>query len=560
MLCASWQTQAQPAPKYFEVDQFFSVTGPDSLVSMSWKEDRLWLGLRNGDYWQTISRSIQALDLDSLTATGKRWDFKGPGPFAEGPLGEGGFFTHVDGSLYILMPGGKIRGIEMSNGRERILDASLPPEVNPMLIASGHSLFLLSPDRILELDPRSERIQILASKRRHPAVSDLDAIDWKGNPQIITDEAGNRSLLLPNQFGYETYRQVTAPNIWTNTGKRRWELHNVTRTTDGNFLLQGGTLGSTDIRLQTSTNVQTLFTTLRAVTGRWGNNSMVPDIFGVAGKMAGTLGPSDAVGRSTWDGTNLWALAAKNTLEMSPYTNPPFKVSSRSTNAQAVLWYFNPRWQYPIELPLRFSQTEKFKAFHDHLKQNGVPRILATPKGLLIMMTPLQGFWFIPKEKLDQWTSEAEKNVLLQPNSYLARLAQFDTNHNGILDDDEAKIYSLSDAYRLEISSQKARELIAQFDINMDGALDEEEVWRAYRQNLVLELALRYMVTNLPREDHRKLMEIADKNKDGKLDVSEMAQVLLTGRIPGLPLPAAGSRTNTTAPYKALPGMERKSP
>jgi Ca2+-binding EF-hand superfamily protein len=547
ILTAIWQTAGQPAtagqpkhsaelpePKYLEVDQFFSVPAPYTLLSLAWKDDCLWAGLRNETLSETTSRSILTVDLDNLSKTGKQWIFPGPGPHATGPWGEGGFFAHADNSLFVLMASGKIQRLGLPAGAVREFDAGLPPEADPTLVACGKNLFLLTVDRILELDPRTEQIQIIASKRRYPAASDLDSIDWQGNPQIVAADNGGKSLLLPTITGYEIYQPGSTAGSWTNIAKKGWSARMSCRTPDGNFILQGGSFGSMDIQLQTATNIQTLFSSIRPATGRWGGSGLTVDIFGTAGRL---MGSPPGASYSAWDGTNLWALAPRNSLVMSPFTNPAFKVPSRATNAQAVLWFFDPRLQHPLEIPLKFTQGEKFKAFHNQLERSIAPQILATPKGLLLLMTPLEGFWFIPRARLDQWIVQAQKDTLLQPNMFASRLTEFDLNRNGVLDYEEAKAFNQSAAYQVEASTQTAREMIAKFDIDMDGTLDEDEVWRGFKQELALEILIHYMVPNVPREDHHLFMTIVDENKDGRLDANEMAKLLRTGRRPGFPKP-----------------------
>jgi hypothetical protein len=550
LLMAGGNGLAQPAkasrasPKevrYLQVNKYFLLSDiaggtPGSIVSCSWKDDRLWLGVMHGTQGSTTGRAVQAVDLGTLRAAAPAIPLPWTGQFAECPFGDGGFYTVDHGNLFAVLPQGKIRICNLVSGAVRDIDAGLPPETTSTLTALDGHIYLLTTDRILELDPDSGSIQILASKRRRPPANVLDTLDWKGNPLILADSQGKRTLLMPDLMGHAIYHEGATMGAWINAGKTSASRRELVSAVDGNLLMNTGQSGHGEIQLLTATNIMPLHSKSRPAAGQWGRASVMMEIFGVAGKMGGMVFQETF---TAWNGTHLWALCGRGTTEMSPFSNPPFKVQSSATNAQAILWYFDPRWQHALEIPLKFSLgtgdvPAGMKAFQQRLEGKAVSRIFATPKGLLIMLPEdftdqLQaGFWFIPQAELDEWSESAWRSSPPQPNIHAARLAQFDANHNGALDPEEVRAYGKSPEYQLATSREKAIELIAQFDVDMDGSLQEEEVWRGYSNlnELFSLLRYKYNVVGLVKEDYHPLMSGYDENKDSKLDVDEVAKLL----------------------------------
>lgn len=82
------------------------------------------------------------------------------------------------------------------------------------------------------------------------------------------------------------------------------------------------------------------------------------------------------------------------------------------------------------------------------------------------------------------------------------RLAKYDTNHDGKLDDNE----------RAALKADREKKLLAKYDANHDGKLDDNERAAAKADRV-----------KAREERHARLLAKYDVNHDGKLDPSELA-------------------------------------
>ena len=546
---------------------------PNSIISFVWKYDKLWLGIEENRMPESTNRTVQTFDLKTMQEGGKKWatpiekatqdDFARMYTSAETAIGQGFFFDVDSQYLYTIAATNKIFIYNLGSGLRRVMPMDLPPGRNKSLKKDGQDLLVITEDRILKVAPTSGEVQIITSKRRRPAVNLLDEVDWRSLPEVMIDPKGNKTVIAHRYPGSDVYQQEPSTGTWSKTGFFPSQVRNaiLSHSCDGNLCVISVRTIATDIWLQTSTNSLPLFSSARPVSGRWGANAMKLDFFGSIGNPANLMNQSGG-SRASWNDSMLWVLTKSG--NRSIFTNPAYKIECRSPDADATLWLFAMRWQYPLEVPMKFKIQEKdsryFSGFFEGIRNGFLPPIYAVPEGLVIMIpkehstSTYAGFWFIPKEEITDWCDSSWPVNKRLPSFYNARLSQFDENHNGFLDENESRAYNNSPAYRSDLAAQTAFEIIPKFDFNGDGILDGDEVWRGYRQELGRELTTRYMVPDLSSDDHKSLLEAADKNHDGNIDLGELTELLKTSKrpdfFPGFNLPPVNPFQNN---LKSLP-------
>ena len=116
-----------------------------------------------------------------------------------------------------------------------------------------------------------------------------------------------------------------------------------------------------------------------------------------------------------------------------------------------------------------------------------------------------------------------------------ARFQRFDTNHNGQLECEEAKVALMNDELNIGLGKRDAELVLVKFDANQDGFLDPNEM--TMNQSMVnlcdgngtnkgsTETAEPALIVN------GKWRQTGNDLRDGRVSVSELANVIASGQL-----------------------------
>jgi hypothetical protein len=359
------------------------------VAGFKYRDARLWIETRFEANPKDGRAAVQAVDLQTWAykwyAIPQSWSIvERRGASRSGP----GSFDAAANCLYTAILG-RLSRLELSNQVWSEVDVPFQgeAEVNSL----GEKLYLSSDDSILEVDPRSFEIRILASTRRRPAVNALDEMDRLRSPASWLGGEGIRMLVGTNV--YEVRNGSTSCEVVCPLPAQRMRI--ASQTFERGILVH-------QVSDQGGRRVVALFDNDRAFETLLQEPSRGPGpMFSPAtSKMARWTAPPQRslVGSASfYDRTNLWCLApperrgATDALVMPPEPGGYYELS---------LTRFGPEPDSILTVPLRLKWDVQAPPGPGNRLQPFSSTLIHTPAGFVVADPTLKGFWLLPQETL----------------------------------------------------------------------------------------------------------------------------------------------------------------
>ncbi|MEW6303287.1 MAG: hypothetical protein AB1705_07445 [Verrucomicrobiota bacterium] len=504
--------------------------GDTPLGHMSVELDGMYFhdgGLLVRSICELTYQSIHKIDLDTMQSVTLAshiplFGTRKPGEFGEARetyrfTGKCGFDSRAHGhtlpvvgdTLYLVGGTNQLKALNLAARNVKEIETGFGATDQVRLSASRGRIYLASPDRILEFDAAAERFKILASTRRRPALNELDRRDYLGSARMHAADNGQVFALLHNGalldvFSFDPKRNQWQPEKPVSSG---------IRTSVGNtFLDYDPTFHRSEVRA--TTNVIKMFTLLHEQDEempKWPFPESFP-VFRTTLRNHGIVNAGQSVYKTmTFDGTNLWIL--HSVTNQQPATS--------SGDADAILWYFDERWDLPFVFPLRFSPRLKgtFSSFIQEVV------LFPTPKGLIVQH--LKDIWLVPQDELARRMDEEIRRQPRGPRRQVALLKQFDADRDGRLNAAELAALRRDPGVMRAAAKATAKKFIQPYDTNRDGCLEKSELASALEQPR--DPLLQSKLKDLPLGNAAILEQLRilyDKNSDGKFDLPEVEYLL----------------------------------
>ncbi len=513
------------------VAQFFRIPGEPlpsqarlglTIFTHRWREGKMWLGVAYHDLRSDDDRALAA----AWSPQNNGWDIY-PGP--AGRVARD--FELFNGALYWIS--GQVtntsnRGLAISRDLRKYdfktgqwETLRFPKlEFDHLFVVNGH-LYAASDESILEIPGDGQGVRILASCRRRPAASVLDALESLKSP-----------VLFPGPE--QSLRAMAGQGIYS------WGGQDWVKILEFPFPLRATPVGDGVILQSSYENYHRLWLLPREQTNTelcLKESSPGPALQstepgqGPSPAWKGTDNLSLTGGAVEVSGTNLYVFVAYSREAMS--STEHFTLEEKN-GRHANLVFLDHGFTNPFVVPLKFDLARS--PFTD--RRPVVPPagfmdfqqpwwITLTPQSLVIGRANIAGLWAIPRSELDaaverEMQPEREKKLQLAAAAAERRnavVAKYDRNQDGTLDPQE-KGEALADPafIALELSA---------IDANHDGRLDAAELgYFDVNRNGILDPNEGAGIETTQRLLAAKLLETFDANHDGQLDRIEFARVL----------------------------------
>jgi Ca2+-binding EF-hand superfamily protein len=457
--------------------------------------------------------------------------------------------------------GGQIKRYDSTGRQWKVLPVS--DGVNYELFTVNDCLYAANASMIFEIMSDGKSTRLLASRRRQPPASALDAEDW-GTPILF--EGPGHSLRVCTKSKIFTWtggdwreegaapENSARPEIFTDGLLFRQEgfvaagYQNgvIFRRADGTY----GNLGDQDDISILATDDKTARLCLEGSHARRGIASPgAPPVQGpkTFWKMPANLLPRLPAALRQADLLILEDDFAVHTL-INEHREILKETVTAPENYNAALLCFSHDFPLPQKIFLNFDapgeKTFAWMLFSTNLLFTGAEdanRMLGMPFG------HGTGFWIVPLSQLDPAIAAQKQNQMAQRDRAVAQasaaaeqtkndlMAKYDRNHNGSIDQDE-KEAALDDPAFIE----SALDLI---DTNHNGWLDAKElVYFDANNNKTLEPKEQAGIEIAQHLLAERLLKKFDANGDGALDRSEFNDLMQSGPnantrpMPGFPV------------------------
>ncbi len=418
----------------------------------------------------------------------------------------GSLFDVYGAHVYVVLGPNKLRKINVRNHEAKDFAVLLPNDSVINVTARSSGVFLGAGDRLLHVNNETGKLTILASQRRRSPDNALDNRAWGLFPKHLEGDDNSAKFLFSVIGAYST----GILDLKT----MKWQLGEMKKN-EGTLLAAGEHWpGGSDgdryhiVSLSTDFTVKTLLNGMSEESAWWRLPPQFPVTRGDPGAMRGSLSTV------SFDGRHLWLLfppvSWKETGDQS------MRKLENVVGRDATLWCYDDRWLLPVEIPLLLPPgLGRFDVFQR-------PLMFASRDGLVILVKQenesrehFTGFWFIPRADLEAWIDENVASQKLPARNSDPLYAKYDKDKNGMLDPEELEAYRKAPEYLAGERRKEALAFIAVYDRNKDGGIDKNELPDMHNY---LFLKKGNGIGTLHPTD---LFQIADKNKDRKLDVDE---------------------------------------
>lgn len=418
----------------------------------------------------------------------------------------GSLFDVYGDNLYVVLGPNKLRQINVRNHEAKDFVILLPNDSMINVTARSSGIFLGAGDRLLHVNNETGKLTILASQRRRSSDNALDNRAWGLFPKYLEGDDNSAKFLFPLMRAYST----GILNLKT----MEWQLSEMKKN-EGALLTAGEHWpGSNDgdryhiVSLSSDFTVKTLLNGMSEESAWWRLPPQLPVTRGYPGAIRGSLSTC------SFDGRRLWLLFPpvcwKETGDLS------MRKLENVAGRDATLWCYDDRWMHPVEIPLLLPPGPgRFDVFRR-------PLMFASRDGLVILVKHhnefrehFAGFWFIPRADLEAWIGENVVSQRLPARNADPLYTKHDRDKNGMLDPKEMEMYRKDPEHLARVRRKEALAFIAAYDRNKDGGIDKNELPDTH--NYLFVKKGNGIGTLHPTD----LFQIADKNKDRKLDVDE---------------------------------------
>ena len=471
-----------------------------------------------GAVWPPVSDGPHPIEIDPMTGGSRMLP----------QVITGGTFLVIGDQLFWIDGDSKIGVLERHSNGARVYEVDLPL-FQAGLVTLGKRLFITSADYIAEFSLRDHTVNLLASKRRKPAANQLDDWSgWSGRPRLWLDRNG---ALFSNVGGTNVWAYDAVGHAWNERPFARGH-----EDCPWTFSFDSSFLHCEDNRNWVDGSRDAVLSPSREKLPMWPMPFDYPLTPGMV---------SGAGSDHYFDGTNLWILLPPAELSATSGRTAMIPLKDRD---MTLLW-FDPRWEIPIVIPLRFDRKSD-SAGPPQVGFGGVG-CTSISQGLIFGPTsPFPGTgtgdtWFISWTDLHQWVDQNQPAGPNLPRSEPERRRKFDVDHNGVLDADELRAMDADSGWHPEQEKFESRRLLFTFDANHDGKLDAEELKRlalfANQGNFVAPTTPMQLVGRFwPRQPEQLLQEL-DADHDRTINGEEiLALYRLVSTIDRFPRPMPG--------------------
>jgi hypothetical protein len=323
------------------------------------------------------------------------------------------FFEVTRDSLFVSLRDGLQRYRFHGRTWERI---PIPMETGAALREVSDRLVLGTGESLLEFDPATAAVQVIASSRRRPAVSPLD--DLRGF-QLLYPRATNtlglfaQKRLFAYSFGSQTPSEITLP--LSAHPPSRYRLRRFLCGADALLLEMGADISARLFAVWSDSVPPELLIQMPVRVRTRGPNQPPPEK------------PSELTPRWDWpesypletvvastEKKSLWVLTPR--IAQADYIGIELSMTFED-NRNATLFRFEPASRQPLTIPLRFEKDGQsfeslallprpFTGFRADLAF-----FLETPDGLFVVSRFLAGHWLVPQStlasRLEAWRQTA---------------------------------------------------------------------------------------------------------------------------------------------------------
>ena len=446
------------------------------LVNLQFADGRIWAGVRYGEnVWQGTDLALLSVEPNSLRVETYPLPAHDPGPVVPNRFYFPGFAI-AGGQLYVQF-GDKLKRLKLGTKEWEELPVSLPAAAS-FSVVQGR-IYFSTADSILELNADATGTRLLASTRRRPAESPLDALASLSSPPVFSGASGVLRVLV----GSRLFEQDSQTRGWREAAAA---LQRPDARREANVLLsstsQGGAgqtwFGLFDGDSEWRRLYQGVSPYFPQGNPRPGGARPRPeDLYKPA------LPPAAGADKGAWSlhGTLGAAQAGKAGFHWVP-----------AGDRHCTLMFYPAGRSAPYLIPLELELGPAGQgAPHDARPGNGMnplTKLIATDVGVILTdVRAPAGFWVLTKAQLEPFIREQEqlgiaqeqarqKADLDQRNVFMKQiLAEFDFNKNGVLDPDEERAARKKSAFAFLLDRELIAGWIRQFDTNHDGSLDESE-------------------------------------------------------------------------------------
>lgn len=313
-------------------------------------------------------------------------------------------FEVTDDSLYV-MKGNHLERFQFQINRWEAIP--VPIEGRAKIIESGGRIYLANPDAILELNPDTQAVQILASSRRRPAVNELDKIGGIGG---LSRQSDGKLVLFAGQHFF-TFSP--ANDTWTEvldlSNKTNWFLNDISISDKG--LLYEETYFPRDTRLFAWWNGESGSELL--LDSPWYTNMQLYSSAQFADGPPQWDWPSSyslPVSTVMAEGKALWVLHPNKARRMM---SSHYQILNFDDNRNATAIRFEPGFRQAMPVPIRFEKDghpiDPFNEISIRYPTPGEPIdnpvlqpfALDSDQGIVVVSQGLTGDWLIPRKALE---------------------------------------------------------------------------------------------------------------------------------------------------------------
>jgi len=364
----------------------------------------------------------------------------------------------------------------------------LPIEEDVTVSIGKERVFLGGEESILELDPMTGKVSVLANCRRKPGMTALDGLPSLGSPPLFAGKEGGLQAFVQGKL---YYYDETKQN-WRNLTPEPWAQWSFSEFTSQGMLLKKRKLDLTFSQLFETTPAGGFLPILAPHAGvscgaRW--TARLPEGFDVlqADVCSGKL--------------VCWRRPA-------------------GQDPRHRLWILDDRWDEPMEVPLelvsaRSEQVDELRMGSKTVVLNmGVAHaFFAVENGASSRQALI---WFLSAEQLQQHIDLHGPRTLPERKEYILR-QKYDLNHDGQLEPEEIIQMRVDPAYQKEEPQELAEalkhlgeNLLSTYDVNHDQKLNQQELG-----------AMIYYENVFPIFNANNML-MYDSNSNGGLELAEL--------------------------------------
>jgi Ca2+-binding EF-hand superfamily protein len=551
----------------------------EKVIAHRWREGRLVLDLRY--YCTPLAHDGQSTRgaVALLNPTNGRWEIV---RYPQGGQYETSPVEMFRGSLYLMedhefiMEGNQVghkgRIIKYDSKTGRWEPLKIPEQGIFQLTTVNDSLFAANSESILEITDSGRGTRVLASTRRRPAASALDALSGFGAPILYSGANGFLCAIVGKSThvwdGKDWRKEIDLNDVFPANSSAPWEKITTEEIFDDALLFRTIPLSSWEL----PQSLWILHKTRTAPELALYKKPGPPPWMGENRK------PADPPQKPLWSMPetnflvrNAMAYCKSNLYCFIDHSQVKIVDGHKTAEAQdgyhARLVCLSRDCPEPMVVPLKFDLQQgppPIENFHDHPRHSwdgsgkssqSTSWMYFADNYLFIGEEHTLGVWAIPVSEVEAAIAEQKQIVLTRLAQEHKRavaaeeqhrkdleqrrkslLAKYDHNQNGVIDPEE-KMEALDDPAFIE------SELDA-IDTNHNGRLEAEELaWFDSNQNKILEPKEQAGIEIAQQLLAARLLKEFDANSDGLLDSFEFNNLWLSvvessiSRYPNIPFP-----------------------